>query len=345
MDEWYFDEKEIKQVILEKQGKYKIDFKAIIMPIIVSLLMLFGGILSDNMAFILASINLIFIIIYFVFFCSKVFENIEIIKKLKKCIMQVILFFLISLFVKAIYNLLLLIKLPLRSFTLKGITYSPENILILIEILSWWTTFIVSMFTPIEIEVAPLFLLITYAICKVFQELTILVSFSNQSKYVKWIFKKDMHKIEMFFIQLLLLVKSLLIVFSFINISNLSNSLISIVLINGIYGVYNYIINNFSNNSVKTYLVNVIKELEYILSKLEQCKSDDIKIKITIKPYYLYCNDTKNKKINNAFKSINNLCFNKDISNDGEKRKIYEDKELLKKEILNTLDIICKTNP
>lgn len=341
MDEWYFDEKEIKQVILEKQGKYKIDFKAIIMPIIVSLLMLFYGIYVDNNFFILASINLIFIIIYFVFFCSKVFENIEIIKKLKKCIMQVILFFLISLFMNLIYNLLLLIKIPLKSFTLKGITYSPENILILIEIFSWWTTFIVSMFTSIEIEVASLFLLITYAICKVFQELTILVSFSNQSKYVKWIFKKDMHKIEMFFIQLLLLVKSLSIVFSFINISNLSNSLISIVLINGIYGVYNYIINNFSNNSVKTYLVNVIKELEYILSKLEQCKSDDIKIKITIKPYYLYCNNTKNKKINNALESINNLCFTEEV---GRSKKIYENKELLKKEILNTLDIICKTN-
>lgn len=344
MDEWYFDEKEITQIILNKQGKYKFDFKAIIMPIIVSLLMLFYGRYVDNNFFICNSINLMFLIIYFIFFYSKLFENIKIIKLIKKYIMQVILFFLISLFVKAIYNLLLLIKLPLRSFTLKGITYSPENILILIEIFSWWTTFIVSMFTPIEIEVAPLFLLITYAICKVFQELTILVSFSNQSKYVKWIFKKDMHKIEMFFIQLLLLVKSLSIVFSFINISNLSNSLISIVLINGIYGIFAYVTNNFSDNPSKVYLQNVIKDLECILSKLEQYTINNIKIKIKVDPYYLYCNDTKNKKINNAFKSINNLCFNKDISNDGEKRKIYEDKELLKKEILNTLDIICKTN-
>ena len=80
MDEWYFDEKKIKQVILEKQGKYKIEFKAIIMPIIVSLLMLFYGRYVDNNFFICNSINLMFLIIYFIFFYSKLFENIKIIK-------------------------------------------------------------------------------------------------------------------------------------------------------------------------------------------------------------------------------------------------------------------------
>lgn len=342
MDEWYFDEKEITQIILNKQGKYKFDLKAIIVPIIVGLLMLFWGILSDNTAFILASINLIFIIIYFVFFCSKVFENIEIIKKLKKCIMQVILFFLISLFVKAIYNLLLLIKLPLRSFTLKGITYSPENILILIEIISCWVLFIVSMNIKIENGSTPLFLLIMYAICKIIQEVTIWFSFIGQSNYVKWVFKKDIHKIEMFFIQILLLIKSASIVLPFLSIANLSNDLASIVLINGIYNIFAYVTNNFSDNPSKVYLQNVIKDLECILSKLEQYTINDIKIKITIKPYYLYCNDTKNKKINNALESINNLCFTEEV---GRSKKIYENKELLKNEILNTLDIICKTNP
>ena len=345
MDEWYFDKKEIIQTILSKQGKYKFDLKTIIVPIIISIAMSCLGISKGNMIFTVASIGLFFIIIHFIFFCSKSFENIEIIKKSKKYIMQVILFFLISLFMNLIYNLLLLIKIPLKSFTLKGITYSPENILILIEIMSWWTTFVFSMFTPIDTEITPFFLLITYAVCKIFQELTILVSFSNQSKYVKWIFKKDIHKIEMFFIQFLLLIKSALIVLPFLSIANLSNDLASIVLINGIYNIFAYVTNNFSDNPSKVYLQNVIKDLECILFKLEQYISEDIKIKIMIKPYYLYCNNTKNKKIDNAFKSINNLCFNKDISNDGEKRKIYENKELLKKEILNTLDIICKTNP
>lgn len=344
MNEWYFDEKKIKQVILEKQGKYKIDFKAIIMPIIVSLLMLFYGRYVDNNFFICNSINLMFLIIYFIFFYSKLFENIKIIKLIKKYIMKVILFLLVSFFIKILYSLLVIIKSPLKLISLKGITYSPENILILIEIISCWVLFIVSMNIKIENGLTPLFLLIMYAICKIIQEVTIWFSFIGQSNYVKWVFKKDIHKIEMFFIQSLLTFKSVLIIFPFISIANLSNDLISVVLINGIYGIFAYVTNNFSDNPSKVYLQNVIKDLECILSKLEQYTINNIKIKIKVDPYYLYCNDTKNKKINNAFKSINNLCFNKDISNDGEKRKIYEDKELLKKEILNTLDIICKTN-
>lgn len=344
MYEWYFDEKKIKQVILEKQGKYKIDFKAIIMPIIVSLLMLFYGRYVDNNFFICNSINLMFLIIYFIFFYSKLFENIKIIKLIKKYIMKVILFLLVSFFIKILYSLLVIIKSPLKLISLKGITYSPENILILIEIISCWVLFIVSMNIKIENGLTPLFLLIMYAICKIIQEVTIWFSFIGQSNYVKWVFKKDIHKIEMFFIQSLLTFKSVLIIFPFISIANLSNDLISVVLINGIYGIFAYVTNNFSDNPSKVYLQNVIKDLECILSKLEQYTINNIKIKIKVDPYYLYCNDTKNKKINNAFKSINNLCFNKDISNDGEKRKIYEDKELLKKEILNTLDIICKTN-
>lgn len=346
MNKWDFNAKEINQTVLEKQGNYNPNFNSIYIMMTVNILMITYGIYSLNTLFIYISFIIIFIIEYFLIFFSSLLENNYIIRKIKTALMNIILFILVSILMRLIIGALFVLKIPFKFFKLKGISYSPENILLLIQIVACWSTFLISMKIEMPSNQMSLFLIIMYAICKIIQEVTIKVCFNEQTRYIQWNFEQDVRKIETLFIQGLVLWKSILVVFPFDN-STLADNLISIIIVKGISDICKYIINTFLiDQNIKNYLLNVMKHLEYIYSKLENFGVIPLEAKIRINPLYIYCNYTTNKKFDEVFQSIDNLCFKdkKDYDpNDpnDDKRKLYKDKESLKNEILNTLNKIC----
>lgn len=332
-DEWYFDCDKAINNILKNQGKNK---KNLIDLILVSV---FFSIIY------FAYKSKIVIIAFFMFtsswaFFSDVFEHYPFLKNIKTKISVCVVAFS-TWIIFYLLKILKLFKWLLERLNLNGISYAPENIILFAQMSIYWILPFQILFSKeIDKPFKIVILLVSLIGVKCLQYFTIKFSFKlNSEAYKRWKFENDFWKIEKFIIVVLIGFKSLASIFGN---TDLSEALLSIIIINGFYNILNYIKNNFNSYSIEQkYFLSVVLDLEQILLLIDCYNIEIHNAKLNVKPYFLCFKPTKKTQF--LGNEVLMLCFNSSKNINKENCRRYNSQKEFKENILKTLNIICNS--